>query len=301
VIQPTASKNILTALLLSTLAKPAELLQQPSPTDASDVNSKIVTLRHISNSATASRDMLSNNSIIVKGAYEKKRILMAYQEKFGSKYPELIVTRKKGKISDDTSLHCARMRPSLNKWYQVGDLHLYNIMTTIIKECRVSFSKEDISNCCLVNKDFANIIPKVLRWLQVDFSSLQDPCLGHEQQDHIDPYCVEMASAAMIHFRLDPGKVVHFLSGEYTSQYCDIHHTLDAIQDHVTSDDYGHIKRILLKDCPAQLTFEEPSSNKLELISHDNLKSFVENSQLVQKTMNKEDRYSHLVLMDPFL
>jgi hypothetical protein len=71
----------------------------------------------------------------------------------------------------------------------------------------------------LVNKDFANIVPKVLRWLQVDFTPLQDPCLGYEQQDHIDPYCVEMASAAMIHFGLDPGKFVRFLSGKYTGQY----------------------------------------------------------------------------------
>jgi hypothetical protein len=178
VIRPTASKKISTASLLSTLAKPAELLQQPSPTDASDVNSKIVTLLHICDSVTASRDMLSNNSIIVKGTREKKFIPMAYQEKFGSEYPELIVTRKKGKISGNTSLHCARTRPSLDKWYQVGDLHLYNIITTIIKECRVSFLKEDISNLRLVNKDFANIVPKVFRWLRVDFTSLRDPRLG---------------------------------------------------------------------------------------------------------------------------
>jgi hypothetical protein len=117
VIRPTASKKISTALLSSMLAKPAEPLHQPSPTDASDVNSKIVTLLHISASVTASHDMSSNNSIIIKGTHEKKCILMAYQEKFSSEYPELIVTRKKGKISDDTSLHCARMRPSLNKWY----------------------------------------------------------------------------------------------------------------------------------------------------------------------------------------
>jgi hypothetical protein len=57
----------------------------------------------------------------------------------------------------------------------------------------------------------------------------------------------------------------------------------------------------LLDGCTAQLTFEEPSSNKLEFISCGNLKSFVENPQLIQKTMNKEDRYSHLVLMDPLL
>ncbi len=171
-IRPTTSKKISTASLLSTWAKPAEPLHQPSPTDVSDVNSKIVTLLHTSNSVTASHDMLSNNSIIIKGTHEKKRRPMAYQEKFGSEYPELIVTRKKGKISDDTSLHRARMRPSLDKWYQVGDLHLYNGITTIIKECRVSFSKEDISNLCLVNKDFAKIVPKVLRWVYCRFHPL---------------------------------------------------------------------------------------------------------------------------------
>jgi hypothetical protein len=106
---------------------------------------------------------------------------------------------------------------------------------------------------------------------------------------------------AMIHFGLDPGKFVCFLSGKYTGQYWDVHCTLDAIQDQVTSDNYGHIKRILLDGCPAQLTFKEPSSNKLEFISHGNSKSFVENPQRVQKTMNKEDRYSHLVPMDPLL
>jgi hypothetical protein len=110
-----------------------------------------------------------------------------------------------------------------------------------------------------------------------------------------------MASAAVIHFGLDPGKFVRFLLGKYTSQYQDVCRTLDAIQDHVTSDNSGHIKRILLDGCPAQLTFEEPSSNKLELKSCGNSKSFVENLQLVQKTMNKEDRYSHLVLMDLLL
>ncbi len=172
---------------------------------------------------------------------EKKCILTAYQEKFSSEYPELIVTRKKGKISNDTSLHRAHMRPSLNKWYQVGDLHLYNVITTIIKECRVSFSKEDISNLHLVNKDFAKIVPKVLHWLQVDFTPLQDPHLGYAQQDHINPYRMEMASAAMIHFGLDPGKFVCFLLGKYTGQYRDVCRTLDAIQDHVTPDDYGHI------------------------------------------------------------
>ena len=80
VIQPTASKKILTALLSPKLAIPAEPLHQPSHTDVSDVKSKIVALFHTSYSVTASQDMSSNNSIIVQGTREKKRILMDYQE-----------------------------------------------------------------------------------------------------------------------------------------------------------------------------------------------------------------------------
>jgi hypothetical protein len=150
-----------------------------------------------------------------------------------------------------------------------------------------------------VNKDFANIVLEVLCWLRVDFNPLQDPRLGYKQQDHIDPYCVEMASVAIIHFSLDPGKFVRFLLGKYTGQHWDVRHTLDAVGDHVTSDNYDHIKKILLDGYPAQLTFDEPLSNKLEFISCGNSKSFFENLQLFQKSMNKEDRYSHLVPVDP--
>ncbi len=105
----------------------------------------------------------------------------------------------------------------------------------------------------------------------------------------------------MIHFGIEPGKFVCFLLGKYTGQQQDVYRTQDAIQNHVTSDNYGHIKQILFNGCPAQPTFEEPSSNKLEFKSHGNSKSFVENPQLVRKTMNKEDHYSHLVPMDPLV
>jgi hypothetical protein len=80
VIQPIASKKVSTALLSSKLAKPTKPLQQPSLADASDVKSKIFTLLHTSNSATASHTMLSNNSVIVQGTGKKKHILMAYQD-----------------------------------------------------------------------------------------------------------------------------------------------------------------------------------------------------------------------------
>jgi hypothetical protein len=67
------------------------------------------------------------------------------------------------------------------------------------------------------------------------------------------------------------------------------------------ANDYAHMKQILLDGCPAQLNFEEPLSNKIEMIKCGNSKSFNDDTNLVLKTMNKEDRYSHLILLDKIM
>jgi hypothetical protein len=76
------------------------------------------------------------------------------------------------------------------------------------------------------------------------------PRLGYEEQTHIDPHCIEMASTAMVYFGLDPRKFVRFVAGEYTGQHQDVWHVLDAVQAHVTPKDYEHTKPILLDGCP---------------------------------------------------
>ncbi len=76
-----------------------------------------------------------------------------------------------------------------------------------------------------------------------------------------------MANAAMAHFGLDPGRgFVQWISGEYTGQLQDAHSTLAAVKGRVSIDDYNQMKRILLNGCPAQFNFEEPLSNKIEMI-----------------------------------
>jgi hypothetical protein len=96
---------------------------------------------------------------------------------------------------------------------------------------------------------------------------MHKPCLGYEEQNHINPHCVEMASATMNHFGLNPGKIVCFLTGKYTGHYKDVLCTLNAVQDHVIPENYKHMKQILLDGCPAQSTFNEPLSNKFEFIA----------------------------------
>ncbi len=126
------------------------------------------------------------------------------------------MTRKKGKHVNTTLLSCSktqRMRPSKDKFYRVDILELHSVIATILKNFRVEFTTRDISNLCLVCKDFALLVPKITRWLTVDFSPLRKPRYGYEQQEQIDPHRVEMASAAMVHFGLDPGKFVQWMGG----------------------------------------------------------------------------------------
>jgi hypothetical protein len=107
-----------------------------------------------------------DDATIVSGTREKRSILEAYETKFGTGYPDSIITRKNGKLMDTTLLshsRTRRMRPSKEKFYRVDILELHSVITTIIKEFQVEFTAQDIRNLCLVCKDFALLVPKITR------------------------------------------------------------------------------------------------------------------------------------------
>ena len=62
-----------------------------------------------------------------------------------------------------------------------------------------------------------------------------------------------MASAAIVHFGLDPGKFVRWMEGEYTGYHRDVKKTLIDVCPHITVEDYNHIERVLLDGCPVEL------------------------------------------------
>jgi hypothetical protein len=75
-----------------------------------------------------------DEAIIVKGTKEKKRILDAYEERFGQDFDQSIVSKKKGKIELDPNLDFPCMKPALDKWYRVSELLILNVITTVVKE-----------------------------------------------------------------------------------------------------------------------------------------------------------------------
>jgi hypothetical protein len=226
----------------------------------------------------------------VVGTREKRRILNAYEEKIGSGYTDSIVTTKKGKHVNTTSdLPNICMRPSKDKYYPVDTLELHCVIATLLKGFQQEFTTQDLHNLRLMCKTFASMIPKIIRWLKVDFSPLCKPRYNYEQQERINPHRIKMASAAMIYFGLNPGKFVRWLGGKYTGHHQDIQTTLDAVESHITPRDFEHMKRILLDGCPAELMFIEPLDNKLAMLKRGNSKTFKDNPNLVKKAMNKED------------
>ena len=123
---------------------------------------------------------------------EKKRILDDYQAKYGEPFNDAppIVSRKKGKQKTNPSSErpWPRMRPELDKGYRVKDLNLYHVIAILLRESMASFLPFDFTNLRAVNKTFAEIIPKLIRWHSVDFSSLRQPRLNYEAQEVIDPH-----------------------------------------------------------------------------------------------------------------
>ncbi len=119
---------------------------------------------------------------------------------------------------------------------------LHNVITTVMKEQRASFTSTDLQNLSSINSVFLKLIPKTMGWLKLEFSSLREPRNNYESQTAIPPSRVEMASAAMIHFGLDPGKLVRWLGGEYTGARRDANHTLTEARAHVSAEDFNHMK-----------------------------------------------------------
>jgi hypothetical protein len=77
-----------------------------------------------------------DDAMIVSGTREKRRILDAYENEFGTGYADSIVTRKKGKQVDTTLLSRSktqRLRPSKDKFYRVDILELHSVIATILK------------------------------------------------------------------------------------------------------------------------------------------------------------------------
>ena len=126
---------------------------------------------------------LVHNNVIVKGKGHKMQILQEYEAEFGANYPKSIITRRKGTHSMVPDIvHPTCMSPSIQKYYRVKELTLYNVITTVIKDYRASFTSKDLQNLSSIKREFSKMIPNKIRWIRLDFSPLCKPRYNYKSQ-----------------------------------------------------------------------------------------------------------------------
>ena len=245
---------------------------------------------------------------LIAGTVKKNAVLKKYEAQFARSDGKSIITQKKGEITPPSHLsnlptqrqlvRSSVMKPSLKGQYRVEDLCFHNVVITLIKEGW--FNREELNSLLKVNTIYRSMVPEVLRLLTIDFRPLRLPRTGYEDQTELDPHRIDMASAAMIHYDSHPGKVIRFINGELTGEDRPRSDIFAAVKAVVSESDFKHIKRILTEGCPASLHYWEDSASKLAMMERGNQKNFIDNPDVVKKTINKEDRYSHLLPIHPF-
>ncbi len=106
---------------------------------------------------------------------------------------------------------------------------------------------------------------------------------------------MDLATAGMIYYSLHPGMLIRFVKGEYVGDNRNVPQVLNDVSPYIDAVDAEHIKCILSMGCPSIIDFEESSEMKATIIEKGNQATFKMYLDIVKKTMNKEDRNSHLL------
>ena len=162
------------------------------------------------------------------------------------------------------------MKPSIYKQYGVKKPQLNDIIVPVVK---IIFNDDIIiKRLACVSKSYNAMINDVLAFAdgKKDFTPLLYPRLDYESQTNIQQDRVEMTTALLVHYNMDPGLAVRFLGGEYTGEDRDIEGTCSAIAPYVKTEDLKSIERILMHGCPAEFQLTETSESKFEILRRGN-------------------------------
>jgi hypothetical protein len=131
--------------------------------------------------------------------------------------------------------------------------------------------------------------------LGLNFSSLKEPRIGYRDQQEIQMSRIDMATAGMIHFSLHTGMLIRYVKGKNVGKSRDAIQIINDVLPYINKDDVEHIHWTLTNGCPSHINFKEASDMKSLIIRKGNQATFKIYPETVTKTMNKEDRHSHLL------
>jgi hypothetical protein len=250
---------------------------------------------------------------------ETDGILASYQEKYQAEDKAPIVTQHQGETSTcnliantfhqpspsggepkypsrQQLLRNCHMKPKNNMNFMVDDPNLDDVVLFLLnKERRTLLSEHDWSALACIDKDYNELVATTRELVNVDFSPLKEPRLNFEDQSEIQEERVKMADACLLHYAGEIGMLVRYCGGEFTAAHRDVEQILNDVREYIPTRDLNDMERILREGCPFSIDKRFSKSNKMKLLKQGNQKSVEENKKAVIKTMNKEDRNSHLI------
>ena len=267
----------------------------------------------------------SNSTSITKG-FEKNEVLANYesingenttsdQTRIHGESPSTIILPPyiQNLPSRHELVRDCKMKPSPKKQYRIkgpsgedmsqSELTLSEVAVSLVKYCICKSKKgmfpdewdEQIAKLACLNKAYASMVYDVRRLYGTDVSLLRMPRVNFESQREISEERMDMATAVLIAYDMEPGQLVRYMNGEYTGQSRDVDALEEAIGQHVSPEDMQQIRRILTEGCPCEMDFEESQANKRMTLERGNQKSFEGNPVVAKKTLNKEEKNSNVL------
>jgi hypothetical protein len=247
--------------------------------------------------------VFSTDSILSK-PINKNSILSKYDEelkKLG--FSEQVTTTKKG---EPTYLHTnypsifqlicdCSMKPDNNHYYRVKDLRSENVIVILLKSVDGYLSDTCIKKLHCLNQLFNEITTNVYRLRNFDFSKLREPRIGFADQQEIQASRVDMATAGIIRYLLHPGMLIQYVKGKYVGESRNVSQIINDVLPYIDHQDVVHINWILTNGIPSYINFKEALNMKSFIIKKGNQAIFKMYPEAVEKTMNKEDKHSHLL------
>ena len=257
---------------------------------------------------------------------ETDEVLSAYQSKYQDNDKSSIVASKQGeKLSPSSNasilpspiivrggepsyptkqelIRQCHFKPRENCCFVVDDPNLDDVVLFLLnKSNRSLLSEHDWNSLACTDSEYNELVHLTKKLIEVDFSGLKEERIGYEEQTSISDDRVTKANACFLHYGGNIGSMVRYFGGEYTAAHRKPEEVISAIRDHVDEKDCNDIYRILTQGCPATLSKHFSKKNKMKLLRQGNQKSVNENKKAVIKTMNKEDRHSHLIPLNAIL
>ena len=245
----------------------------------------------------------SSDSVLSK-AIDKNAIIAKYDkdcQEMGN--PNQVTTANKGEPTHPPTIYpsicrlvrdCS-MKPDKNHQYRVQDLRIKNVIVIVLKFVDGFLSDVCIKKLHCLNSLFNEMATDVRKLSTLDFSSLREPRIGYADQQEIQMSRVDMATAGIIHYSLHPGMLIRYVKGEYIGESRDASQIINDVSPYIKKDDVDHIHRIITNGCPSHIDFEEASDMKAFIIEKGNQATFAMYPETVTKTMNKEEKHSHLL------